>query len=137
MSPIRLLGSVLGLVSGTWAAYIAFLALNAPESCPNGGCPASMVGLVPYSQWQVVVGVALVIVSLVSFTGRRPTFVVGAVLSAAVLATLAITWGTYVTNDSISAIVLSLASLAVDSVASRSSRELSERDSPLNLPVFG
>lgn len=86
---------------------------------------------------QVVAGALLVIVSLVSFTGRRPTFVLGAVLSAAVLVTLALSWGTYATNDSIAAAVISLASLAVDAVASSPSKELSERDSPLNLPVFG
>jgi hypothetical protein len=60
------------------------------------------------------------------------------VLSAAVLVTLALTWGTpFATNDSIAAAVLSTAALLVDAVASRPSKELSERDSPLNLPVFG
>jgi hypothetical protein len=137
LSPIRLLGSVLGLVSGTWAAYIAYMAFNATYLCPVNGCPGSLFGFVPYAQVQVVAGALLVVVSLVSLTGRRPAFVLGAVLSAAVLATLALTWGTYATNDSTAAAVLSLASLAVNSVASRPSRELSERDSPLNLPVFG
>jgi hypothetical protein len=137
LSPIRLAGSILGLVNGAWAAYIAFLALNATYNCPSGGCPASLFAYLPYAQGQVVVGILLVMVSLVSFTGRRPTFVLGAVLSAAVLATLALTWGTYATNDSIAAGVLSVASLAVDSVASIPSKELSEKDSPLNLPVFG
>lgn len=137
MSPIRLAGSILGLVNGAWAAYIAFVALNATYNCPQGGCPASTFAFMPYAQGQVVAGALLVIVSLVSFTGRRPTFVLGAVLSAAVLVTLALSWGTYATNDSIAAAVISLASLAVDAVASSPSKELSERDSPLNLPVFG
>ncbi len=137
MSPIRLAGSVLGLVDGAWAAYIAFVALNATYNCPNGGCPASTFVFVPFAQGQVAAGALLVVVSLVSFTGRRLTFVLGAVLSVVVLATLALAWGTYASNESIAVAALSLASLAADSVASRPSKELSERDSPLNLPVFG
>jgi hypothetical protein len=138
LSPIRLAGSILGLVNGAWAAYIAFVALNATYNCGPGGCPESMFAFVPYARGQVVAGGLLVIVSLISFTGRRPTFVLGGVLSAAVLVTLALTWGTpFATNDSIAAAVLSTTALGVDVVASRPSKELSERDSPLNLPVFG
>jgi hypothetical protein len=137
LSPIRLAGSILGLVNGAWAAYIAFIALNSTYNCPEGGCPASTFAFLPYAQVQVAGGALLVVVSLLSLTGRRPTFIVGAVLSAVVLATLALSWGTYATNDSIASAVVSLASLAVDAVASGPSKELSERDSPLNLPVFG
>ena len=137
MSPIKLAGSILGLVNGAWAAYIAFLALNATYNCPNGGCPASTFGFMPYAQGQVVAGGLLVAVSLLSFTGRRPAFILGALLSVAVLAMIALSWGTYSSNDSIPAGILSAASLAVNALASSPSRELSEKDSPLNLPVFG
>ena len=79
----------------------------------------------------------LALVSLVSFTGIRLTFVLGAVLSAAVLVAVGLTWGTYPTGDSTAAAGLSLVALMVDAVASRASKGLSEKDSPLNLPVFG
>jgi hypothetical protein len=54
-----------------------------------------------------------------------------------VLVAVAITWGTYATDYSAAAAVLSLVAVMVDAVASRPSRGLSEKDSPLNLPVFG
>ena len=79
----------------------------------------------------------LAVVSLVSFTGLRLTFVLGALLSAAAVVTLGLTWGTYPTDDAIAVAALSLVALVLDAVASRPSRGLSEKDSPLNLPVFG
>ena len=82
-------------------------------------------------------GAILAIVSLVSFTGIRLTFALGAVLSAAALVVVGLTWGTYATDDSIAVAALSLAALVVDAVGSRPSKGLSEKDSPLNLPVFG
>ena len=82
-------------------------------------------------------GAILAIVSLVSFTGIRATFALGAILSAAALVVVGLTWWTYPTDDSIAVAGLSLAALVIDAVGSRPSRGLSEKDSPLNLPVFG
>ena len=82
-------------------------------------------------------GVILAVVSLVSFTGVRLAFIFGAVLSAAVLVTVGLTWGTYTTYDSAAVAGLAVVALIVDAVASRPSKGLSEKDSPLNLPVFG
>jgi hypothetical protein len=58
-------------------------------------------------------------------------------LSAAVLLVIGLTWGTYPTDGSVAVAGLSLVALTVDAVGSRPSRGLSEKDSPLNLPVFG
>jgi hypothetical protein len=140
MSPIRLAGSIIGLIVGVLAAFIV-ISGPASSSCPG---PGVCIGPTAPSAWNpemqsalLAAGVILAMVSLVSFTGFRLTFILGAALSAAVLASVALTWGTYVTDDSIAAAGLSLVGLVVDAMASRPSRGLSEKDSPLNLPVFG
>jgi len=140
LTPIRVAGSVTGLVGGTLAAFMAILGpvqgplcqapgfcVGPPQSVPNSGLDTVLLAA----------AVVLAVVSLVSFTGLRLTFVLGAALSAAVLVTVGLTWGTYPTSDSVAAAGLSLVALVVDAVAARPSRALSEKDSPLNLPVFG
>jgi hypothetical protein len=67
----------------------------------------------------------------------RSSFLLGGVLSAVVVVFVALRWGVFATAYSEAAIALSVAALLVDVVASRPARALSERDSPLNLPVFG
>ena len=124
------------------AAYVS-LSGAAPQSpCPPGQlCTLTPALLkVAPSEFQeplLVAGAILAIVSLVSFTGLRPAFIIGAILSAAVLAIVALTWGTYATNNAAATAALSTITLLVDAVASRPSKGLSEKDSPLNLPVFG
>ena len=78
-----------------------------------------------------------VAVSLVSFAGFRATFVAGSVLSVAILALALFMWATDGTTDLLASVVLAALSAATDAVASRPARALSEKDSPLNLPVFG
>ena len=137
MSPVRMLGSALSVISGLWTAYIALVALTATYNCPVHGCPASLFAFVPYAQVQAVAGGALAVVAVVSLARPRPAFLAGAALSAVALVALALAWGTYTSQDAYVAAALSILSLVVDAVASRPSRALSERDSPLNLPVFG
>jgi hypothetical protein len=138
LTPIRVAGSVVGLVDGVVAAFVVIsgpavqtlcngLTLCSPPPTPSPGLENALLA----------VGAILAIVSLVSFTGIRLTFVLGAVLSAAALVVVWLTWGTYPTDDSTAVAGLSLATLVVDAFASRPSRGLSEKDSPLNLPVFG
>lgn len=106
----------------------------------QGVCIGPTAQPIPNTELDTVLlaaGVALAIVSLVSFAGLRVTFALGAVLSAAALATVGLTWGTYPTAYSTAVAGLSLAALVIDAVGSRPSRALSEKDSPLNLPVFG
>ncbi len=82
-------------------------------------------------------GGLLVVDSLVSFLGLRLSFALGALFSATLLVVVALRWGEYSTTDSAAAVVLSVCAVAVDALASRPARALSEKDSPLNLPVFG
>jgi len=141
LTPIRVAGSVTGLVGGALAAFMAILGpVQGPLCQAPGYCVGPPQQSVPNSGLDTVLlaaAVVLAVVSLVSFTGLRLTFVLGAALSAAVLVTVGLTWGTYPTSDSVAAAGLSLVALVVDVVAARPSRALSEKDSPLNLPVFG
>ncbi|MDA4132169.1 MAG: hypothetical protein OK454_03470 [Thaumarchaeota archaeon] len=84
-----------------------------------------------------VVGAILVLASLVAIAGVRRSFILGAVLSAIVIARVALLWGTYPAADEETALALSAVTFLVDVVASRPAKGLSEKDSPLNLPVFG
>ncbi len=141
MTPIRVAGSVIGLVDGVVAA---FMVISGPvvqvQPLCKGPILCTSLPTPPSPELEnalLAAGAILAIVSLVSFTGIRLTFVLGAVLSAAALAAVGLTWGTYPTDGSIAVAALSLAALVVDAVGSRPSRGLSEKDSPLNLPVFG
>jgi hypothetical protein len=84
-----------------------------------------------------VVGAILVLASLVSIAGMRRSFILGAILSAIIVARVALLWGSYPASDEETTMALSAVALLVDVVASRPAKALSERDSPLNLPVFG
>jgi hypothetical protein len=124
LSPIRVLGSALSLVNGAWALFLYF----GVTPGANGGSLSGLVALV---------GGILVVDSLVSFLGMRISFLLGAILSVALLAAVALQWGAYASSDSTAAVVLSACAALADVVASRPARGLSEKDSPLNLPVFG
>jgi len=141
LTPIRLAGSVIGLVDGVLAAFMVILGPVQGPLCQGPGiCIGPTSQSTPNPELDSVLlaaGVILAVVSLVSFTGLRVTFALGALLSAAALVTVGLTWGTYPTDDSIAVAGLSLAALVIDAVGSRPSRGLSEKDSPLNLPVFG
>ena len=134
MSPIRLLGSVLSLLNGAWSVYIHYYGgVTTPiASVPPGG-PGYPVPTV----WLVLVGGLLIVDSLVSFAGVRLSFAAGAFLSVAVLALVAIQWGGYVATEVEVAAALSVICIILDAIAFRPAKGLSEKDSPLNLPVFG
>jgi hypothetical protein len=134
------LGSVVGLVDGVVAAFVVISGPVPGPLCQGPGFCIGPTGSIPNTGLDnalLAAGAILAIVSLVSFTGIRLTFALGAVLSAAALIVVGLTWGTYPTDDSIAVAALSLVALVVDAVGSRPSRGLSEKDSPLNLPVFG
>lgn len=144
LSPIRLAGSVLSLVTGCWAAFVAYYGANSVVPCPPfSQCILELQGgsgLLPPAELQgalFILGAILAIDSLVSFVGIRASFVLGAVLSVGVLAIVAIQWGTYSGNYSATALVLSLLAVVADVVASRPAKALSEQSNPMNLPVFG
>jgi hypothetical protein len=84
-----------------------------------------------------VVGAILILASLVSIAGVRWSFIFGAALSAIIIARVALLWGSYPASDEETTLALSAVTFLVDVVASRPSKALSEKDSPLNLPVFG
>jgi hypothetical protein len=111
---------VVSLTTGALAAYVAY-------SGTSSNLQAALLA----------VGAVLAIDSLVSFAGIRASFIVAALLSAGVLAIIAIQWGTYPSTDSAGVLALSAVSLVVDFVASRPVRGLSEQSNPMNLPVFG
>jgi hypothetical protein len=141
-TPIRLAGSVLSLVNGSWAAFVAYYGANL-VSCPpfstwileqGGSGPVSASDL---QAGLFIVGAILALDALVSFVGVRASFLLGAALSVAVLGIVAVQWGTYSTMDSAAAVALSLLALAADAVASRPAKGMSEQTNPMNLPVFG
>jgi hypothetical protein len=84
-----------------------------------------------------VVGAILALASLVSIAGVRRSFIFGAILSAIMIARVALIWGSYPAADEETTLALSVVTFLVDMVASRPAKGLSEKDSPLNLPVFG
>lgn len=143
-SPVRIAGSVLSLLAGIWAAFVAYYGTNSLFPCqPFSTCILQLRGSSgPLSSSELqallfIVGAILALDALVSFAGIRVTFVIGSVLATVILAILALQWGDYFVNYSIAALVLSLLAVVVDSVASRPSRALSEQNNPMNLPVFG
>jgi len=141
LTPIRLAGSIIGLIGGVLAAFVEISGPAVPvQPLCQGQTLCASLPVPPSPEVEsalLAAGAILAIVSLISFTGVRLTFVLGAILSAAVLVTVGLTWGTYPGNDSTALAGLALAALIIDAVASRPSRGLSEKDSPLNLPVFG
>jgi hypothetical protein len=136
LNPIRAAGSVLGLVAGISAALVDLY-----EAVPHPLCLAGLCsGPVPPPDLHgslLVVGALLAVVSLVSFVGVRTIFAFGAILAAALLAVVLLTWGAYTTDDALFVGVFSVVTLVVDAIALMPSKALSEKDSPLNLPVFG
>lgn len=123
MSPIRVLGSVLSLLNGAWALYLYV----GTSSAGGGSLSVLLAGC----------GAFLVVIALVSFIGLRLSFLLAAALSVAILAVVALGWGSYTATESGAAAALSVFAALSDVVASRPARGLSEKDSPLNLPVFG
>jgi hypothetical protein len=141
-TPIRLAGSVLSLVGGSWAAFVAYYGANVVSCAPFSTCILEQGGSGPLSASQLqealfVIGAFLALDALVSFVGVRASFILGAALSAAALVVVAVQWGTYSATDSSVAVVLSLLSVVADVVASRPARGMSEQTNPMNLPVFG
>lgn len=143
-SPIRLAGSVLSLLAGCWAAFVAYYGTNLVSCPPFSTCILELQGggAGPLSPSELqgalfIVGAILALDALVSFAGIRVSFLVGSVLATVVLLIIAIQWGTYSDSDALVAVVLSLLAVVADVVASRPAKALSEQSNPMNLPVFG
>ena len=137
-APIRIAGSVLSLLAGGWATFVAYSGPGSASTCPPfSGCLTKFPGGSDLQGALFLVGAILAIDSLVSFAGIRASFIVGSVLSTAILAIVAIQWGTYSDIYSLAAVALSLLAVVADFVASRPARALSEQSNPMNLPVFG
>jgi len=144
LAPIRLAGSVLSLLAGGWATFVAYYGTNSVSPClPFSTCILELQGgFGPLSPSELqgalfIFGAILAIDSLVSFAGVRASFIVGSVLSTGILAIVAIQWGAYSDAYSLAAVALSLLAVVADFVASRPARALSEQSNPMNLPVFG
>jgi hypothetical protein len=135
LNPIRTAGSALGIVTGLWAIYVSRFVTPLPLCSPCS--PPVLADFHNADPWLGVVGAILVLASLVSIAGVRMGFLLGAALSAIIIARVALLWGSYPAADEEAAIALSVVTLLIDVVASRPSKGLSEKDSPLNLPVFG
>jgi hypothetical protein len=142
-APIRLAGSVLSLLAGCWAAFVAYYGTNIVSCPPFSTCIVELGGSFgPLSPSELqgalfIAGAILALDALVSFAGVRMSFILGSVLSTVILAIIAIQWGTYSDNDAFAAIALSLLAVLADVVASRPAKALSEQSNPMNLPVFG
>jgi len=137
LNPIRVAGSLLGIVSGLWAVYVSKFVKPSLLCSPCSPAPGLGSNLHLADPWIGVVGGILVLASLVSIAGVRMSFMLGAILSAIIIARVGLLWGTYPVTDEATTLALSAAACLVDAVASRPSKGLSEKDSPLNLPVFG
>jgi hypothetical protein len=135
LSTVGRLGSILSLLNGLWSTYIAIAAMNAPASCPEGGCPTTAYTYL--LTLLLVVAVALVVDSLTSFRGFRVSFILGAVLSALVVGLVALQWSSFGATVSAVSVLLSVLSVVSDILATRPSKPISEQSHPLNLPVFG
>jgi hypothetical protein len=132
MALLRRVAAAVGVLAGAWAVVLSW-GVGPSEVCPAGGCPFPVLqGLVP------VLGVLLILDSLVCFVGLRSAFQVGGAL-AAVIAAIALAYWAGQTGGGYWAVlvVLSLASLILDLLAQRPSRQLREQANPMNLPVFG
>jgi glycerol uptake facilitator-like aquaporin len=123
----------LGAVTGAWAIYVQYS--NVVPLCSSPCNPG--LGGIGSPTYLEVIGAILLLDSLVSFTGFRATFILAAVLSAVLLLRVLLLWSDFPSTDSASVAVLSIVTIALDAVASRPAKALSEKDSPLNLPVFG
>jgi hypothetical protein len=127
------LGSALGVATGLWAAYVSYFVDPSPL-CSSCSTPGTLHNSDP---WLGIVGAILVLASVVGLAGVRRSFTLGAVLSAVLIARVALLWGSYPFTDEVAVVVLSAITLVAEAVASLPSKGLSEKDSPLNLPVFG
>jgi uncharacterized membrane protein len=137
LNPIRTAGSLLGVVTGLWAVYVSRFVAPSPLCSSLCSPPALGDAFHNADPWLGVVGAILVLASLVAIAGVRRSFILGAILSAIMIARVALLWGSYPAADEETTVALSAVAFLVDVVASRPSKALSERDSPLNLPVFG
>ena len=123
------------MVAGLWAVYVSRFVAPSPLCSPCS--PPLGDNLHNADPWLGVVGAILVLASLVAIAGLRRSFILGAILSAILIARVALLWGSYPAADEETTLALSAVTFLVDVVASRPARGLSEKDSPLNLPVFG
>jgi hypothetical protein len=124
------------VATGLWAVYVTLFVAPSPL-CSRCSPPTLGDNFHNGDPWLAVVGAILVLASLVSIAGVRRSFILGAVLSAILIARVALLWGSYPAADEETTLALSAVTLLVDVVASRPAKGLSEKDSPLNLPVFG
>ena len=125
---------MLGLATGAVVVYVWRYTTPLRPCTPP--CSPGPYGSFPVI-WFAVFGVALLLISLVSFAGVRVVFMLGAISSLIIIALVLLSWGDYPLFEEATVLVLSVVTLLADLLASRPARGLSERDSPLNLPVFG
>lgn len=129
MSPIRVIASVLSLLNGALAVYMHYY--GAPFACTLCTAPS------PGTVWLAVAGGVLVVGSLVSLVGVRASFAVDTALCALIVMLFAVQWGSYDISAAPWVVALSAICIVLNALAFRPARGLSEKDSPLNLPVFG
>jgi hypothetical protein len=129
VTPIRAAGSFLGVFTGILAVIVEYTKSN--PTCSSACVPGAS------TVWLAVAGAALAAASLVSWGGFRVTFYMGSVLAVMVFAADLALRGQFPADEWELTGALSLATVAVDMVASRPAKTLAEKDSPLNLPVFG
>jgi hypothetical protein len=132
---VKRAAGVLNLLESGWILYIVLVFMNRPYACPSDGCP-------PIPNFWVfdsllLLGAMLLIDAAVSFTGRWPTFPLGALFSIVAIPLVALQWGAFGTTYAIVAMVLAVSALIFNVIATISRTKLSEQEHPLNLPVFG
>lgn len=135
------------MVEGIWAAYVSLTPTPPVEFCPAGvPCPGPT-----FSQSGVFVllmmacAVLLVLDGLLGLWGAWFAYPVGAVVSAALLATTgyaywsdsAVSYMASWTINELVAAVVSAVGLTTNAVAWRVRSAISEQANPMNLPVFG
>lgn len=135
MVAVRTAGAVVNLLNALWAAYISLVTINTPANCPQNGCPFSLLTYLPTVL--LVVAAILVIDAVICFIGFSVGFIVGAVLSVAIVGLVGAQWGTFGNLGSSLSVALSTIAILLDLISMRSKRRIPEESHPLNLPVFG
>lgn len=141
-SIVRRVAGGLTVLESFWLLYAYY---DAPTtSCLSTACQGQP--FIPlYSLAAPALATALLVVGAVAVWGASFSYVVGGVLSAAVLFvtgyTVAVVFGhgyaSTVSNDAIIGVAFALVALIVNIDAMRSKSGISEEVNPMNLPVFG
>ena len=124
MVAVRNLAAAVGIVYGAWGLYTSLYWPGVPAASEVGGLEI------------LVVSVLLILASAVCFVGFRLAFYFSAAVAVILLARFLLS-GLFGTAALDVAVVLCIATIALDVLGARHRAVVAEENHPLNLPVFG